>query len=517
MPASAVAALRQVEEFIAHDQFQAANDALLGVRDVATAHPEVLRLTALLHVRAGRAHHAIDPLQRLLAVLPDDVSANNDLGDALRACGDVDAAYAAWQAACSRVPDSADAWFNLGCNLDQDGYSERARAAFARALQLQPAFADARLALADVLVDLGELDRAAAEYRATLRQVPTFAAAWFGLANIKTARFDAAEIAEMERLDRHAQIGERPRAALEFALAKAYEDSARYTDAFAMYGRANARMGATRDAWNAPAFAAHVDEVLAAFAQPLAQGPDSSFGEEAVFIVSLPRSGSTLAEQILASHSQIAGAGELPDLMQVVREESQRRQAAFPQWVADATPADWRRMGQRYLQLTAHWRTQHPRFTDKQPFNWLLLAAAHAMLPGARFIDCRRDPLEACWSCFKQMFPEGPTFSYRLDDIATFYAAYDRAMSAWSARYPGSIRAQSYERLVAEPEPQIRQLLAFCGLPFEPACLDFHQTQRPVRTASAAQVREPLRQNTARTAGYGALLDPLRVALDIRR
>ncbi|MDR3388279.1 MAG: sulfotransferase [Rudaea sp.] len=514
LPAAAQA-LQRAGACLQRNDFAATNSALAAAAALAPEHPEVLRLAAVLDIRTGQPQRAIGRLRALLARHPGDVLAHGDLGDALRAAGDLDAAYALWRRACERVPDSATAWFILGSNLDQDARLDDAQGALERAVALAPDFVAARKALADVLVDLGQIERAAAEYRTTLRMAPAFGEAWSGLANIRTARFEAAEIAQMEHLDKYTELDDFSRASLEFALAKAYEDEARYADAFATLHRANERMRKIRDPWDAAAFAVHVDEVLAAFAEPVAQSRDGDLGSEVIFIVGLPRSGSTLTEQILASHAQVEGAGELGDLMQVVREESMRQRALFPRWVAKATPSDWERMGRRYLELTRRWRTHHARFTDKQPYNWLLVGAARAMLPGARFVDCRRDPLETCWSCYKQVFPSAATFSYDLADIAAFWKAYDRAAKFWAATYPGSVRDQTYEALLADPGGQTRDLLEFCGLAFDPACLDFHRNQRPIHTASAAQVREPMRRDTARAARYGELLAPLQRALGI--
>jgi tetratricopeptide (TPR) repeat protein len=411
--------------------------------------------------------------------------------------------------------DTAEVWFERGCQFDREGRLDESAAAFSRALALAPQFADARVALADVLVDLGDLQRAAGEYRSALRDVPDFGAAWLGLASIKNERFSGADVARMEDVDKYTKSGGRARAALEFALGKGYEDVARYADAFAMFRRANTRMAAMREPWNAVAFAAHVDEVLAAFAPPVGQSEERTLGSEVIFIVGMPRSGSTLTEQILASHSQVEGAGELNDLMQVVQEESARLQVPFPQWVAAALPSDWQRLGRRYLELSARWRARRPRFTDKQPYNWLLLGAARAMLPGAHFIDCRRAPLETCWSCYKQMFPDAATFSYDLEHIAAFWKDCDRATVFWSTAYPRVVRTQLYEGLLVSPTDEIKALLDFCGLPFEAACLDFHHTRRDVSTASAAQVRQPLQAGTVLGERYGALFDPLRLALGL--
>jgi len=210
----------------------------------------------------------------------------------------------------------------------------------------------------------------------------------------------------------------------------------------------------------------------------------------------------------------IDGAGELQDLPAVLHAESARRGREFPKWVADTKPADWRRLGVEYLQRTARWRERRPRFTDKSPDNWRFIGAVMHMLPGARVVICQRDPVETCLACFRQMFVRGgQAFSYDLDDLAAYWRDFDRAARHWQTTYPDRVHMQSFEALVAHPEAQIRALLEFCGLAFDPACLKFHETQRNVATASAAQVREPLRRNGARAPAYGALLSPLRAAL----
>jgi len=497
---------------IEREDHAAAASTLAMLSASASGHPEVLRVGAVLDLRSGNVQRAIDALRQVLALRAADVLAYNDLGEALRASGNLDAAYAVWHRACRHLSRSAAAWFNLAWNLDRDGRFDEAREALEHVIRLAPDVAAAHLMLGDVLVTLGRIEAAAAEYRVAVRIEPDLGEAWCSLSNIKSVRFDAAELGCMEQLDGRGGLPPQAHAALQFALAKAYEDSARYADAFAMFQRANTRMRHLRD-WDPGAFDAHVDEVIAAFSRPVACADAPGLGEEIIFIVGMPRSGSTLIEQILASHPMVEGADELPDLMQVIREESARRAAAFPRWVAATTPREWSRLGQRYLELTARWRKRRPKFTDKQPYNWLLIGAAQAMLPSARIIDCRRDPIETCWSCYQQVFPQGPAFSYDLQHIAAFLHGHDRAMAFWSGRSPGAVRDQVYEALLADPQGQVRELLAHCGLAWDPACLDFHRTERAVRSTSAAQVREPLRRDTARTAHYGDLLGPLRRAI----
>jgi hypothetical protein len=244
-----------------------------------------------------------------------------------------------------------------------------------------------------------------------------------------------------------------------------------------------------------------------------ARAQDAALGREVIFIVGLPRSGSTLVEQILAAHASVAGGNELLDLPDTLEEESRRRGSRFPTWIHQAEAADWERLGRRYLERTARWREQRPMFTDKGLSNWRYVGAVAAMLPGARFIDCRRDPVETCLACFRQLFAKEQAFTYDLSELAAFWRDYDRMMQVWQQRYPDKVHKLVHEDLLADPEREIRRLLDFCALSFDATCLRFHEVEREVRTASAAQVREPLRRSTARADRYGDLLAPLRRSL----
>jgi len=199
--------------------------------------------------------------------------------------------------------------------------------------------------------------------------------------------------------------------------------------------------------WPIAQFRAEAVEAERIFDSVHIPAEDPRLGEQVIFVVGMPRSGTTLVEQILASHERVTGAGELDTLARVLTEESERRQKRYPQWAREATVQDWQRLGQRYLSLTAQWRVQRPRFVDKMASNWRLLGAMRAMLPGARIVICRRDPLENCWSCFKQYFQNGSEFSYDLDHLAAFWKAFDHAASGWSRRSPDRVRQQVYEDL----------------------------------------------------------------------
>lgn len=478
----------------------------------APDHPELLRLCAMAVQDLRRPADAVALLQRALRQWPDDAWIHNALGGALGESGRGDDAIEALRRACALDPRLAASWANLGNALAMAGRTAESEAPLRRALDLAPELESARFLLAEALMMLGRIDESAAQYRELLRRHPDSGQAWWGLANLKSVKLGEDDAARLRALAQRRDLPPNEQLTARFALAKALDDGGRDAEAFDAYLQANAfaRQGFR---WDSPGFERWMRLVQASFERSAVEASDAAFGAEAIFIVGLPRSASTLTEQILAAHPQVEGASELGDLGAVVHEESQRRARAFPDWVAEADADDWRRLGRRYLERTARWRERRPRFTDKAPSNWMLAAAIRRMLPGARIIDCRRDPLETCWSCFRQIFWREHEYSYNLDDLAAYWRTYDSAMRHWTAASPQRIRTQVYEDLLADPERQTRALLDFCGLPFDAACLRFHEAERSVRTASAAQVREPLRRDTARAARYGDLLDPLRRAL----
>ena len=353
-----------------------------------------------------------------------------------------------------------------------------------------------------------------AAYNRCLALAPGLGEAYWSLANLKTVRFTAGEVAAMLAQLERADLTLEDRFHLHYALGKALEDAGDWAASFAHYAE-GARLRRSELPYEATEATAQVGRSKALFTRDFfaqhAEVGDAS--PDPIFVVGLPRSGSTLVEQILASHSSVEGAGELPDLPQVLGEESRRRGQPFPQWVHAMQPADWERLGRRYLERTAHWRRQRPVFTDKLPNNWMYTGAIRAMLPGARIIACRRDPLETCFSCYRQ-YLAGNEYTRTFDDLATFWHDFDRSVRHWHMLHPSQVFEHEYEQLLADPEAHIRRLLDFCGLPFEPACLSFHENQREVRSPSATQVRQPL-HDTARAPRYGALLDPLRIALGL--
>lgn len=486
---------------------------LTAVRAQHPDHPEVLRLHAGILSMGGEHVEAIRAMQRAVAQRPADALYHNTLGTVLAAAGELDAAIGALRRACTLQPDMAAGWYNLGVMLIRSVRFEEAADALTRAVALAPDHMQARAQLADMLRVSARVQEAATEYRRILGQQPWSGMAWWGLADLRTGQLGADDIPRMEAARHDPRAGDDDRIATGFALASALDDAGRYAEALAALAEAKA-IARQRRPWHASAFSAALATIETAFTPLPATTAAANFGHEAIFIVSLPRSGSTLVEQILASHSQVEGAGELTDLPLVLAEESRRRGEAFPRWVHAMRPGDWERLGQRYLERTERWRKQRPVFTDKLPNNWIYVGAIRAMLPGARVIACLRDPLETCFSCYRQHLA-GNEYTRTFEDLAAYWRDFNASTRRWAERDPEHVHRHVYENLVTDPQRSIRALLDFCGLPFEEACLRFHETRRDVRSPSATQVRRPLHAGTARGPRYGALLNPLRAALGL--
>ena len=515
LDARAQRSLRRGQRWLEQREYAWAEQCFAEALHEAPDDPRLLQARAAALQFLGRSAEAVAALRRALERQPADAALHSQLGSVLADAGDMESALPALRRGCELAPASAAGWFNLGKTLRMQAQLEESLAPLRRALALAPAMESAHFLLAEALMMLGRIEESAAQYRQLLEHAPQSGLAWWGLANLKSTRFDAADVVRLRTLVQRVGLAGDERIAARFALAKALDDQALPAEAFAAYRDANA-LARPRFRWNAEGFRAWVDAMLATFEGPAAMAPDARLGEEVIFVVGMPRSASTLTEQILAAHAEVEGGSELPDLGLVISEESRRRGTPFPSWVPDMAAGDWQRLGRRYLERTAQWRARRPRFTDKTPSNWLLIGALRAMLPGAHIVDCRRDALETCWSCFRQIFWSGHEYSYDFDDLADYCQVYHGAMRHWHARAGGRIHEQVYEALLADPEGQTRTLLDACGLPFDEACLRPHEAERGVRTASAAQVRQPLRSGTARAPRYGALLDPLRLALQRR-
>jgi tetratricopeptide (TPR) repeat protein len=512
LSASAVRLLQEVHRALSARDPDRAQPSLRALVALAPSHPETLRARAAIAHLQDRADESIALLRLAAEARPADAQIFFDLGSALAGSGDSDGAIAALRTSAELDPTRIAPLLGIARLMERTGDVDQAIAALQEALVRDPQSTAARNLLARELHFAGRTDEACAEYRRSIDHAPASAMAWFGLSTLRTSRFGADDVASLEALLGRPDLRETDRIAASFALAKALEDNGRYEDAFRTLTIANAaRRRQLR--WDSVRFSANAREIEKVFAEPQAQSADAAAGRGIVFVVGMPRSGSTLVEQMLAAHPDVASGGELDDVRDIVLAESQRRARDFPAWVARAASADWQRLGRNYLDRTAKLRGASACFVDKALLNWRYVGAIRAMLPAARIVDCRRDPLETCLGCYRQMFESDLPFTYDLAELAAFYRDYDQAMRFWRERYADRVLVVEHEKLVTEPLAEVRRLLRFCDLPFDEAVLRFHENPHAVRTSSAGQIRERLRTDTARTHLYGAALDPLRALL----
>jgi tetratricopeptide (TPR) repeat protein len=442
------------------------------------------------------------------------------LGTALLALGRVEEADAAARHLLKIEPESPQTWITMAAVAARFMRQEQALEAYERAAQYQPGDVRLLMSIGHVRKSLGRRAASEAAYKQVLAADSRNAEAWWSLADLKNYCFADTEVAAMQRLiaEHEGAGGARPAdAQLYFALGKACEQRGQNARAFAYYAQGNAlrRREAPFDIESFEGRAARIRAFFspAFFAAHGGRGDPSS---APIFIVGLPRSGSTLIEQILASHSHVDGTMELPNIVNLVREieDLAPNRDGYPEALGGVPAAQFAALGQRYIAETEPLRRGRQRFTDKLPNNFSHVGLIHAMLPNATIIDARRHPMDACFSTFRQHFAAGQTFSYDLADLGRYYRCYLSLMDHWDAVLPGRVLCVQYEQLVRDPQASIRRLLEHCRLPFEPACLSFHETQRAVRTPSAEQVRQPIyTQAVGYWRHFATELEPLRGAL----
>jgi Tfp pilus assembly protein PilF len=471
------AAIRMLAELAARiGRLRDAESLLRRAVEIAPGWTVARANLALVLGRTGRPAEALTLLDEIFTAEPEEVSHWNLKAATVARLGDFDEAIRIYEQVLAKASDQPRVWLSYG----------------------------------HMLKTIGRLDQGIAAYRQAIGIKPTLGEAWWSLANLKTVKFGEADVAAMTAALKTPNLGDEDRFHLDFALGKAMHDAGRTDDAFAHYAKANA-LRLKSQPFRSAEITKTVDRSIAAF-------PASAFAERAggceardpIFIVGMPRSGSTLLEQILSSHSLVEGTSELPDIPALARADGN-----YPAAALALGPDKRRELGEDYLKRTSvQRRTGRPFFIDKLPNNWLFVPFIQLVLPNARIIDARRHPLACCLSNFRQHFARGQAFTYDLTDVGQYYADYVRLMAHVDAVLPGRVRRVIYERLVDDTEAQVRALLDYCGLEFEPDCLEFHKTERAVRTPSSEQVRRPIyREATDEWRAYEPHLGPLKAAL----
>ena len=441
-------------------------------------------LVCILHEQV-KGEPMLPLLERLLALEPGNLAYGTLRAAAYTIVGKIERALEVLEGLLTSHPDHELVWLYYGHALRAAGRIAEAVAAYRRSTQLRPGFGDA----------------------------------WYSLANLKTLRFAPADIAAMRAQLERTDLSDADRLHFEFALGKAAEDAGDFGESFAHYARGNGLRRATVQ-YDPDSATRQVERTRALFTREFlaARAGWGVSAADPIFIVGLPRSGSTLLEQILASHSQVEGTRELADVAAFAQElavDADPQRDAYPESIARLSRDELAALGERYLSQTrVHRQLGRPRFIDKAPVNFAHVGLIHLMLPNARIIDARRAALPCCFSNFKQHFQRGVWFTYDLTDLGRYYRDYVSLMSHFDAVLPGRVHRVQYERLVADLEGEVRALLAYCGLPFEQQCLRFHETRRVVQTVSSEQVRQPLyTEGVDQWRNFEPWLGPLKEAL----
>ena len=494
------------------------------LRDFLKAHPTdvaAIRMLAEAGIRLGRLDDAEALLSRCVELAPGFIEARHNYAVVLHRQSKGAEALAELNRLLQQDPRNPGYRGLKAAVLGRVGEYKQAIEIYAKLLKEYPSQPKAWMSYGHALKTVGRTQDAIDAYRKSIALLPSLGEAYWSLANLKTFRFTPEEVAAMRAQLARSGLSEEDRVHLHFALGKALEDDAGYAESFAEYNRGNKlRHGALR--YDPEEIHAIVQRSKALFTLEFFAGR-SGYGAKSadpIFIVGLTRSGSTLLEQILASHSAIEGTMELPDLLSLARRFGRKSrkddaEPAYPLGLQSLSQEESRALGEEYLARTRIQRkTDRPFFIDKMPNNWANIGFIQLILPNARIVDARRHPLACCFSNFKQLFARGQGYSYDLADCGRYYRDYVALMAHFDSVLPGRIHRVIHENLIEDPEGEVRRLLAYCGLEYEPQMLRFYENARAVRTASSEQVRRPISAEAVdHWKNFDSWLDPLKAAL----
>ena len=435
-------------------------------------------------------------LRRIIHIAPRFITAWHELAAAVKEQHRMEETLEILAHALSLDEGNSESHYRYAAALATAGKTRESVEYYEKSIDLNPQQVGALVGLGHVLKTLGNYDEGIEAYQRARDLKPNFGEIYFSLSNLKTYRFSDADIDDMLRRVDQEGLSLDSEVHFSFTLAKAFEDRKEFDRAFEYYHRGNSKHRGTI-AYDPVQTAITHQKIKDTFNEGfLRELGDKGVGEkqpDPIFIVGLPRSGSTLLEQILASHSLVDGTSELPDLGRIsnlITDREKGRQ--YPEGIQDMAPSEITALGLEYLNRTRRHREGAPYFTDKMPNNFAHIGLILATMPNAKVIDARRYPLDSCIGCYKQHFARGQTYTYDLFELAEFYLEYDEMMSHWQEVAPDRVLRVQYEDVVNDLEDQVRRILDYCKLPFEQGCVDFHQTKRAVRTASSEQVRQPI-------------------------
>ena len=481
---------------------------------------EAMRLLADIGLRLGVLDDAEFLLASACKLDPDNLRLRIDYIQALRKRQKFEQALSEAKTLLASSPTNPQFQSIYAIECMQTGNYDEALDFFDKVLETLPQDPVTLTSKGHAYKTQGEYDAAVATYRAAIGGAPQHGEAYYSLANLKVYEFAGAEIEAMHEQEQNANLGHMDRVYLNFALGKAYEDKSDFEASFRYYAHAN-QLKKAQSSYNADRMTEDLGAQREFCTSDLFERRKDC-GHEApdpIFILGLPRSGSTLLEQILSSHSKVDGTLELPNILslsQSLRRRGREGEAPdYPELLATLPVQDLEGFGRQFIDDTRIHRQDAPFFIDKMPNNFRHIGLIHLILPNARIIDARREPMACCFSGYKQLFAEGQEFTYDLADMGQYYRDYVELMDHWDAVLPDRILRVQYEDVVSDLETQVRRILEYCGLEFESGCVDFHRNKRSVRTPSSEQVRQPIFQSGLEYwRNYELWLGPLKDALD---
>ena len=473
-------------------RYRKAEDAFKKVLIEDENNIDALRFMGILAFKSGNHDIAEAMLTKALKLDPTYSLVWANLAQVFSVTGQLDKAKKSFKNILNMEPKNGLIWAEYGTVLTKLANYEEGRDAYLKALEFKPDSPRVHLSLGHVYKTMGEIDNSIDSYKNTILQNNLSGEAYWSLANLKTYSFSENEIKDMEDTLK-GDMSDIERSQMHFALGKAYEVKKDFDKSFKNYYEGNkVKKGLIK--YSSDDTTENTKRILNFFNKENIQklAKSSTGDRDPIFVLGMPRSGSTLIDQIISSHSKVDGTQELPNIIKIAAELNTNNQNNYPEVLKELDESELSNLGKDYISETAWARDSAPFFIDKMPNNFIHIGLIKTILPNAKIIDTRRDPMDTCFSCFKQFFARGQLFTYSLEDLGNYYTDYIRAMNHWHNVYGKDIYTVHYDNVINETEETIRELIDYCELPFEKECLEFYNSSRPVKTPSAEQVRQPI-------------------------
>ena len=496
-------------------RYRKAEDAFKKVLIEDENNIDALRFMGILAFKSGNHDIAEAMLTKALKLDPTYSLVWANLAQVFSVTGQLDKAKKSFKNILNMEPKNGLIWAEYGTVLTKLANYKEGKDAYLKALEFKPNSPRVHLSLGHVYKTMGEIDNSIDSYKNTIIQNNLSGEAYWSLANLKTYSFSKNEIKDMEETLK-GDMSDIERSQMHFALGKAYEVKKDFDKSFTNYFEGNkVKKGLIK--YSSDDTSDNTKRILEFFNQENIQNlaKSSTSNRDPIFVLGMPRSGSTLVDQIISSHSKVDGTQELPNIIKIAAELNTNNQNNYPEVLRELDDSKLSKLGKDYILETAWARNSAPFFVDKMPNNFIHIGLIKTILPNAKIIDTRRDPMDTCFSCFKQFFARGQLFTYSLEDLGNYYTDYIRAMDHWHNIYGKDIFTVHYDNVINKTEETIRELIDYCNLPFEQECLEFYKSSRPVKTPSAEQVRQPIYKSGLNYwKNYEEHLSPLKKIID---